>query len=101
MGQIIGLESFCRTMEQAETGDNVGAMINGVTAKEAERGMILSKPGTVVPCNYFKANIYCLTEEEGGRKKPFFQHYQPQFYFRTADCTGSVDFPECQGQKQS
>lgn len=98
--QVTGLESFCKTMEEAESGDNVGVMCGGLSGKDVERGMVLAKSGTMKSTNYFKASAYILTSEEGGRKKPFFQHYRPQFFFRTADVTGDIDFPECEGQKQ-
>eukprot|EP01062_Namystynia_karyoxenos_P016771 TRINITY_DN1616_c0_g1_i2.p1 TRINITY_DN1616_c0_g1~~TRINITY_DN1616_c0_g1_i2.p1 ORF type:complete len:504 (+),score=227.21 TRINITY_DN1616_c0_g1_i2:80-1513(+) len=98
--QVVGLESFCKTLDEARAGDNVGVMCGGVTGKDCERGQVLAKPGTVASTNKFKGSIYVLSEDEGGRKKPFFQHYRPQFFFRTADVTGDIDFPECQGQKQ-
>lgn len=98
--QVTGIESFCKTMEEAESGDNVGVMCGGLSGKDVDRGMVLAKPGTMKSTNYFKASVYILTADEGGRKKPFFQHYRPQFFFRTADVTGDIDFPECEGTKQ-
>eukprot|EP00755_Sulcionema_specki_P006000 Sspe_Gene.34297::Locus_16691_Transcript_1_1_Confidence_1.000_Length_1558::g.34297::m.34297/K02358/tuf, TUFM; elongation factor Tu len=95
-----GLESFCKVLDKAEAGDNVGVLCTGVSTKDAQRGMVLGAPGATTPCCHFKANVYILSEEEGGRSKPFFQHYRPQFFFRTADITGDIDFPETIGQKQ-
>ena len=75
-------------------GDNVGVLLRGVDKDEVERGQVLSKPGTINPYKKFKANVYVLTKEEGGRHTPFFKGYRPQFYFRTTDVTGSVTLPE-------
>eukprot|EP01059_Diplonema_ambulator_P015272 TRINITY_DN26374_c0_g1_i1.p1 TRINITY_DN26374_c0_g1~~TRINITY_DN26374_c0_g1_i1.p1 ORF type:complete len:480 (+),score=207.71 TRINITY_DN26374_c0_g1_i1:56-1441(+) len=99
--QVLGMESFCKTLDVAEAGDNVGVMCGNVSPKDVQRGMVLAKPGTIAPVNDFLASIYVLNSEEGGRSKPFFQNYRPQFFFRTADITGNIDFPECEGQTQN
>ncbi len=91
---VTGVEMFHKLLDQAEAGDNIGALLRGVAKNEIERGQILCKPGTVQPHTKFKGNVYVLTEKEGGRKKPFFPGYRPQFYFRTTDVTGTIDLPE-------
>eukprot|EP01061_Rhynchopus_euleeides_P038738 TRINITY_DN66429_c0_g1_i1.p2 TRINITY_DN66429_c0_g1~~TRINITY_DN66429_c0_g1_i1.p2 ORF type:complete len:459 (+),score=235.20 TRINITY_DN66429_c0_g1_i1:96-1472(+) len=96
-----GMQTFRKTLETAEAGDNVGIMCQDLSPKDVQRGMVLSKPGESLPVNDFSANVYILSEEEGGRSKPFYQNYRPQFFFRTADVTGNIDFPECQGEKQA
>eukprot|EP01064_Diplonema_japonicum_P024392 TRINITY_DN3494_c0_g3_i1.p1 TRINITY_DN3494_c0_g3~~TRINITY_DN3494_c0_g3_i1.p1 ORF type:complete len:462 (+),score=180.37 TRINITY_DN3494_c0_g3_i1:62-1447(+) len=98
--QVTGMESFCKTLQVAEAGDNVGVMCSSLTAKDVQRGMVLAKPGHITPVNDFLANIYVLNSDEGGRTKPFFQNYRPQFFFRTADITGNIDFPETEGKSQ-
>ena len=89
-----GLEMFRKTLDQAEAGDNIGALLRGIERNEIERGQVLSKPGTIHPHTKFKGQVYVLTKEEGGRHTPFFSNYRPQFYFRTTDVTGSIELPE-------
>ena len=91
---VTGLEMFRKTLDQAVAGDNVGALLRGVDRKDIERGQVLAKPGTIHPHTKFKAEVYVLTKEEGGRHTPFFSNYRPQFYFRTTDVTGVIDLPE-------
>ena len=90
---ITGVEMFRKLLPQAEAGDNIGALLRGVQKNEIERGQILCKPGSVNPHTKFKGQVYVLTEKEGGRKKPFFTGYRPQFYFRTTDVTGNITLP--------
>ena len=78
----------------AEAGDNIGALLRGVDRKEIERGQVLAKPGSIHPHTKFKAQVYVLTKDEGGRHTPFFTNYRPQFYFRTTDVTGVIQLPE-------
>ena len=85
---------FRKLLDQAEAGDNIGVLLRGIEKKDVERGQVLAKPGTVHPHTKFKAEVYVLTKEEGGRHTPFFNGYRPQFYFRTTDVTGLVDLPE-------
>ncbi len=89
-----GVEMFRKLLDQAQAGDNIGALLRGVKKEEVERGQVLCKPGTITPHTNFEANVYVLTKEEGGRHKPFFTNYRPQFYFRTTDVTGSITLPE-------
>ena len=89
-----GLEMFRKTLDQAEAGDNIGALLRGIERNEIERGQVLSKPGTIHPHTKFKGQVYVLTKEEGGRNTPFFNGYRPQFYFRTTDVTGVAELPE-------
>ncbi|HWI54336.1 MAG TPA: elongation factor Tu [Desulfobacteria bacterium] len=91
---VTGVEMFRKLLDQAQAGDNIGALLRGVDRKEIERGQVLAKPGTINPHTVFEAKIYVLTKEEGGRHTPFFNGYRPQFYFRTTDVTGIVDLPE-------
>ncbi len=91
---VTGVEMFHKLLDQAEAGDNVGLLLRGIQKTEIERGQCLAKPGTVHPHTKFTANVYVLTEKEGGRSKPFFPGYRPQFYFRTTDVTGSIALPE-------
>ena len=91
---VTGLEMFRKTLDSAVAGDNVGALLRGVDRKDIERGQVLAKPGTIHPHTKFKAEVYVLTKEEGGRHTPFFSNYRPQFYFRTTDVTGVVNLPE-------
>lgn len=86
-----GVEMFNKELDTGSAGDNVGLLVRGVAKENLSRGMILCKPGTVKPHTKFEASIYCLTKEEGGRHKPFFAGYRPQFYFRTTDVTGAAD----------
>jgi len=89
-----GVEMFRKLLDQAQAGDNIGALLRGVERKDIERGQVLAKPGSVKPHTNFSAQIYVLTKEEGGRHKPFFTGYRPQFYFRTTDVTGIITLPE-------
>ncbi len=91
---ITGLEMFHKLLDSAEAGDNVGALLRGVAKNEIERGQVLCKPGSVNPHTKFVGQVYVLTEKEGGRQKPFFSGYRPQFYFRTTDVTGTINLPE-------
>ena len=90
---ITGLEMFRKSLDSAEAGDNVGALLRGIQRTEIERGQVLAKPGTIHPHTKFKGQVYVLTKEEGGRHKPFFSNYRPQFYFRTTDVTGVITLP--------
>ncbi len=91
---ITGLEMFRKLLDEAEAGDNVGALLRGVQRNEIERGQVLAQPGSINPHTKFKGEVYVLTKEEGGRHTPFFSNYRPQFYFRTTDVTGVVNLPE-------
>ncbi|WP_159722195.1 elongation factor Tu [Enterococcus sp. CSURQ0835] len=91
---VTGVEMFRKLLDYAEAGDNIGALLRGVAREDIERGQVLAKPGTITPHTKFKAEVYVLTKEEGGRHTPFFTNYRPQFYFRTTDVTGVVDLPE-------
>ena len=91
---ITGLEMFHKLLDSAEAGDNVGALLRGVAKNEIERGQVLCKVGSVNPHTKFIGQVYVLTEKEGGRQKPFFSGYRPQFYFRTTDVTGTIDLPD-------
>jgi len=90
---VTGVEMFRKTLDYAEAGDNVGCLLRGVDREEIERGQVLSKPGSITPHTKFKAEVYVLTKEEGGRHTPFFTGYRPQFYFRTTDVTGGLNLP--------
>ncbi len=90
---VTGIEMFRKQLDYAEAGDNAGVLLRGVSREEVERGQVLAKPGSVTPHNKFKAQVYVLTKEEGGRHTPFFANYRPQFYFRTTDVTGVVELP--------
>lgn len=89
-----GIEMFRKQLDYAEAGDNAGVLLRGISREQVERGQVLAKPGTVTPYTKFKAAIYVLTKEEGGRHTPFFTKYRPQFYFRTTDVTGEIELPE-------
>ena len=91
---VTGVEMFHKLLPQAEAGDNIGALLRGVAKEEIERGQVLAKPGSVKPHTKFVGHVYVLTEKEGGRSKPFFAGYRPQFYFRTTDVTGTIELPE-------
>jgi elongation factor Tu len=91
---ITGVEMFRKLLDQGQAGDNIGALLRGTKKEEVERGQVLAKPGSVTPHKKFKAEVYVLKKEEGGRHTPFFNNYRPQFYFRTTDVTGSVKLPE-------
>jgi elongation factor Tu len=90
---VTGVEMFRKMLDQGQAGDNAGLLLRGVKKEEVERGMVLSKPNTIQPHTKFKAEVYVLTKEEGGRHTPFFDGYRPQFYFRTTDVTGSAHLP--------
>jgi elongation factor Tu len=89
-----GVEMFRKLLDEGQAGDNVGALLRGTKKEDVERGQVLCKPGSITPHTNFEANVYVLTKEEGGRHKPFFNNYRPQFYFRTTDVTGSIVLPE-------
>ena len=91
---VTGVEMFHKLLDQAEAGDNIGALLRGVQRNEIERGQVLAKPGTIHPHTHFIGQVYVLTKEEGGRHTPFFNGYRPQFYFRTTDVTGNIKLPE-------
>jgi elongation factor Tu len=89
-----GVEMFRKILDEGRAGDNIGALLRGTKKEDVERGQVLCKPGTITPHTNFEANVYVLTKDEGGRHKPFFTNYRPQFYFRTTDVTGSIALPE-------
>ena len=91
---VTGVEMFHKQLEEGEAGDNAGILLRGVDREEVERGMVLAKPGSITPHTRFKAEVYVLTKEEGGRHKAFFAGYRPQFFIRTMDVTGSITLPE-------
>src|SRR6186713_15936 len=93
---VTGLEMFNKTLDFAQAGDNAGALLRGTKREEVERGQVLAKPGSITPHTGFKAEVYVLSKDEGGRHTPFFNGYRPQFYFRTTDVTGSIALPEGQ-----
>jgi elongation factor Tu len=88
------IEMFRKLLDSAQSGDNVGILLRGVKKEDVERGMVLAKPGSIAPHTGFKAEVYVLTKDEGGRHTPFFTNYRPQFYFRTSDVTGTVSLPQ-------
>ncbi|RCW63574.1 elongation factor Tu [Saliterribacillus persicus] len=91
---VTGVEMFRKLLDYAEAGDNIGALLRGVAREDINRGQVLAKPGTITPHTNFKAEVYVLSKEEGGRHTPFFSNYRPQFYFRTTDVTGVIELPE-------
>ena len=91
---VTGVEMFRKLLDTGQAGDNVGLLLRGIDKKEVERGQVVCKPGSITPHTNFEANVYVLTKAEGGRHKPFFSNYRPQFYFRTTDVTGSITLPE-------
>ena len=91
---VTGIEMFRKQLDYAEAGDNAGVLLRGISREEVERGQVLAKPGSVTPHSKFKATVYILSKEEGGRHTPFFNNYRPQFYFRTTDVTGVITLPE-------
>jgi elongation factor Tu len=93
---VTGLEMFNKTLDYAQAGDNAGALLRGTKREEVERGQVLAKPGSITPHTAFKAEVYVLSKDEGGRHTPFFNGYRPQFYFRTTDVTGSIKLPDGQ-----
>ena len=90
---VTGIEMFRKLLDQGQAGDNLGALLRGTKKEEVERGQVLCKPGTITPHTNFEASVYVLTKDEGGRHKPFFANYRPQFYFRTTDVTGTIELP--------
>ena len=91
---VTGVEMFRKLLDQAQAGDNIGCLLRGIQRNEIERGQVLAKPGSITPHTKFKAQVYVLSKEEGGRHTPFFNNYRPQFYFRTTDVTGEIRLPE-------
>ena len=91
---VTGVEMFRKLLDEGRAGDNIGALLRGTKKEEVERGQVLCKPGSITPHTNFEANVYVLNKEEGGRHKPFFTNYRPQFYFRTTDVTGTISLPE-------
>ncbi len=89
-----GVEMFRKLLDEGRAGDNVGVLLRGTKKEEVERGQVLCKPGSITPHTNFESNVYVLTKEEGGRHKPFFSNYRPQFYFRTTDVTGTIELPD-------
>ena len=90
---VTGVEMFRKLLDEGEAGDNVGLLLRGTERKDVERGQVCAKPGSITPHTKFKAEVYILTKEEGGRHTPFFNGYRPQFYFRTTDVTGTAELP--------
>ncbi len=90
---VTGIEMFRKLLDQGQAGDNLGALLRGTKKEDVERGQVLCKPGSINPHTVFEASVYVLTKEEGGRHKPFFANYRPQFYFRTTDVTGTIELP--------
>ena len=88
-----GVEMFRKLLDEGQAGDNIGALLRGIDKEDVQRGQVLAKPGSITPHTNFEANVYVLTKEEGGRHKPFFSNYRPQFYFRTTDVTGTIELP--------
>ena len=91
---VTGIEMFRKSLDEAMAGDNAGVLLRGIAREEVERGQVLAKPGSVTPHHKFKASVYVLSKEEGGRHTPFFSNYRPQFYFRTTDVTGVIELPD-------
>ena len=91
---VTGIEMFRKSLDYAEAGDNAGVLLRGINREDVERGQVLAKPGSVHPHKKFKASVYVLSKEEGGRHTPFFSNYRPQFYFRTTDVTGVIELPQ-------
>ena len=91
---VTGVEMFRKLLDEGVAGDNIGVLLRGVEKEDVERGQVLAKPGSITPHTKFKAEVYILSKEEGGRHTPFFNGYRPQFYIRTTDVTGSLQLPE-------
>ncbi|MDE3205966.1 MAG: elongation factor Tu, partial [Acidobacteriota bacterium] len=91
---VTGIEMFRKLLDEGRAGDNIGALLRGTKKEDVERGQVLCKPGSITPHTEFEGTIYVLSKEEGGRHKPFFNNYRPQFYFRTTDVTGSISLAE-------
>ena len=85
---------FRKLLDEGQAGDNIGALLRGIDKEEVKRGQVLAAPGSITPHTKFEAEVYVLTKEEGGRHKPFFSNYRPQFYFRTTDVTGTINLPD-------
>ncbi|MEG0978380.1 MAG: EF-Tu/IF-2/RF-3 family GTPase, partial [Bacilli bacterium] len=90
---VTGIEMFRKSLDFAQAGDNAGVLLRGISREDVERGQVVAKPGSVTPHTNFKASVYVLSKEEGGRHTPFFSNYRPQFYFRTTDVTGVIELP--------
>ncbi|MEK7499344.1 MAG: EF-Tu/IF-2/RF-3 family GTPase, partial [Patescibacteria group bacterium] len=90
---VTGIEMFNKQLKEGQAGDNAGILLRGTKKEEVERGMVLAKTGSITPHTEYEANVYILTKDEGGRHKPFFEGYKPQFYIRTTDVTGEVELP--------
>jgi elongation factor Tu len=91
---VTDIEMFRKLLDDAMAGDNIGALLRGIKKEDIERGQVLAKPGSITPHKKFKAEVYILSKDEGGRHTPFFSNYRPQFYFRTTDVTGTVKLPD-------
>jgi elongation factor Tu len=91
---VTGVEMFRKILDEGQAGDNIGVLLRGINRDEVERGQVVAAPGSITPHTKFRGQVYVLSQEEGGRHKPFFNGYRPQFYFRTTDVTGSVELPE-------
>jgi len=91
---VTGIEMFNKNLDEGRAGDNAGVLLRGTKKDEVERGQVLAKPGSITPHTEFEAEVYVLSKEEGGRHKPFFKGYKPQFYIRTTDVTGEINLPE-------
>src|SRR4030042_7112923 len=91
---VAGVEMFRKLLDEGRAGDNIGCLLRSIKKEEIERGQVLAKPGSITPHTKFKAEVYVLSKEEGGRHTPFFNNYRPQFYFRTTDVTGAVELPK-------
>ena len=91
---VTGFEMFRKLLDEGQAGDNVGLLLRGIDKEDLERGMVIAKPGSITPHTKFTGEVYVLPEKEGGRSKPFFTGYRPQFYFRTTDVTGQVQLPD-------
>ena len=89
-----GVEMFRKLLDQGQAGDNIGALLRGIDKEEVQRGQVLAAPGSITPHTHFEAEVYVLSKDEGGRHKPFFGNYRPQFYFRTTDVTGTITLPD-------
>jgi elongation factor Tu len=89
-----GVEMFRKLLDEGQAGDNIGALLRGIDKEEVNRGQVLAAPGSITPHTKFEAEVYVLSKEEGGRHKPFFSNYRPQFYFRTTDVTGMINLPD-------
>jgi elongation factor Tu len=91
---VTGIEMFRKLLKEGQAGDNIGCLLRGLKREDVERGQVLAKPGSIKPYKKFKAEVYVLTQKEGGRHTPFLNNYKPQFYFRTTDITGTIKLPE-------